>query len=112
MMFASTNPKPVPMRFVVTLLAASTLASCATTASPVTAPRLSPAVSLADAPAVPLAKEKERYLTISVGARSMIGNEWDPVDNPLSVGLTYDIRTLGQSCGFAAGVMVALADSC
>ena len=111
MMFASTNPRPAPMRLVVTLLAASTLASCATTASPVPAPRRSPAVSLAGAPAVPLAKEKERYLTILVGLRSMIGNEWDGVDTPTVVGLTYDIRTLGQSFGLEAGGMVSYDDS-
>jgi len=60
---------------------------------------------------VPLAKEKERYLTLSVGSRSMIGREWDAVDNPTTVGLTYDIRTLGQSFGLEAGALVSTEDS-
>jgi len=111
MMVASTNPSPLLMRLAVTLLAAATLASCATTASPVMAPRPSPAVTLDDAPAGPPRKNIERYLTLSVGARSMIGNEWDPVKTPAVVGLTYDGRKLGQSMGLEAGGLLARDDS-
>ena len=99
------------MRLAVSLLAAATLASCATTASPVMAPRPSLAVTLDDKPTGPPRKNIERYLTLSVGARSMIGNEWDPVKTPAVVGLTYDGRKLGQSMGLEAGGLLAKDDS-
>lgn len=112
MMLASTNPNPAPMRLAVPFLAAAAFASCATTAP---APRSSGAgslaTSLANAPAVPVTKARERYLTISVGARSLIGNEWDGVKTPTVVGLTYDGRLLGQSLGLEAGGMVSRDDS-
>ena len=58
-----------------------------------------------------MTKARERYLTISVGTRSMIGREWDGVDSPTVLGLTYDSRQLGQSLGLEAGVMVSYDDS-
>ncbi|MEE8469272.1 MAG: outer membrane beta-barrel protein [Planctomycetota bacterium] len=100
------------MRLAVPFLAAAIFASCATT---VPAPRRSGAgslaTSLANAPAVPLVKARERYLTVSVGGRSMIGNEWDPVKTPTVVGLTYDGRQLGQSFGLEAGGLISRDDS-
>lgn len=119
MMIASTYPIAVPMRLAVPLLAATTLAACATTASPIPAPRPvprpAPAVSLgsshASGLAVPLAKARERYLTVSLGSRSLIGNDWDAVDNPTTLGLTYDGRQLGQSLGLEAGAIVSFEDS-
>lgn len=99
------------MRLAVLLLAAATLASCATTASPVMTPRSSPEMSLANAGAFPAKKNMERYLTLSVGTRSMIGSEWDSVKTPAVVGITYDGRKLGQSMGLEAGGLLSRDDS-
>lgn len=68
-------------------------------------------MSLANAGAIPAKKNMERYLTLSVGTRSMIGNEWDSVKNPTVVGITYDGRKLGQSMGLEAGGLLSRDDS-